>query len=340
MSDPFRKALKNICSDISEITRVDEHSKKVSLLDHTILLVKSAIMDQDLTDIAMDSGISKSQLSKLDTARPYQIFVEILYSLVYPYIMSHNYSIYGRFLNIIGIDSTFIRTMVKGSGKYRRQKTENGIKMHQASVIFPFTIPLESLVTPANLNDSPEFETIIDGIDPSLLKQSILTFDLGYYDLDRFRKLKSESTMFVTRIKKKARYEVLREYAHSKIVRFRNGLELRLVSLKVNGEQRDYLTDIMDMPDMYIHRIYQRRWSIEIFFRTMKSYLKLDHLISKKVNGILVQIFTSLIAYLILMMIRDMLAYSTGIPEIIRNIRHGLPLMFRMSDSVINLLTV
>ena len=74
--------------------------------------------------------------------------------------MAHNYSIYGRFLNIIGIDSTFIGTMVKGSGRYRRQKTENILKMYQASVIFPFTIPLESLVTPAYLNNSPEFDQI------------------------------------------------------------------------------------------------------------------------------------------------------------------------------------
>ena len=136
------------------------------LLDYTVLLIRSAIMDQDLTDIAMDRGISRSQLSKLDTARPYQIFVEMFYSLVYPYIMSHNYSVLGRFLSIIGIDSRVIRTMVNGSWKYRRQKTENGIKMHQASVIFPFTILLESLVTPANLNDSPGFETIMEGIDP------------------------------------------------------------------------------------------------------------------------------------------------------------------------------
>jgi IS4 transposase len=48
----------------------------------------------------------------------------------------------------------------------------------------------------------------------------------------------------------------------------------------------------MNMPDICIHYIYRQRWSIEIFFRTMKSYLKLDHLISKKINGIMVQIFS------------------------------------------------
>lgn len=215
MPDLIRKALKNICSDISETTLIDEHSKKIDLLKHTVLLVKSSMRNQELTDIAMESGVSKSQLSRLDMKRSYEIFVEMFYSLFYPYIMAHNYTVYSRFLSIIGIDSTFIRIMqIKESRKYRRQKAENEIKMHEAAIFFPFTLPVESSVTPANLNDSPEFDQIIDGIDPDLVKQSILTFDLGYYDLERFAKLKEEGVRFVTRIKKNAAYVVEKEYMH------------------------------------------------------------------------------------------------------------------------------
>jgi hypothetical protein len=65
--------------------------------------------------------------------------------------MSHNLSVYGRFLSIMGIDSTFIRTRIRESGKYRREKTGNGIKMHSASITFPFTLPVKSVVTHANL---------------------------------------------------------------------------------------------------------------------------------------------------------------------------------------------
>ncbi|OWP57072.1 MAG: hypothetical protein B2I17_02615 [Thermoplasmatales archaeon B_DKE] len=300
MIDGIKKILGEPCKNVSDVTEVDLHSKKLDLLEHTVLLVESAISHKDLTDISMDSGVSRSQLSKLDTGRPYQVFVEIFYQLVYPYIMAHNYPVYRRFLSIIGIDSTFIRTMIKQSGKYRRAKTENGIKMHEAAVVFPLTVPLESILTPANLNDSPEFDELLGNIDPGLVKQSIITFDLGYYDLDRFMDLKARGIRFVTRIKKNASYTVLREYAHSKLIRFRNGVILRLVSMEIDGEKRDYLTDILDLPDLYIHRIYSQRWNIEIFFRTMKSYLRIDHLISRKINGILVQIFTAMIAYILL----------------------------------------
>ncbi len=82
MTDPVRKMLKNICSGISETTLIDEHSKKVDLLDHTVLLVKSTMRNQNLTDIALEIGISRSQLSKLDIKRPYQIFVGMFYPLM------------------------------------------------------------------------------------------------------------------------------------------------------------------------------------------------------------------------------------------------------------------
>jgi len=78
-------------------------------------------------------------------------------------------------------------------------------------------------------------------------------------------KLNEEGIYFVTRIKKNVSYVVEKEYAHSKIIRFRNGLTLRLVSMEIDGEHRDYLTNIFDLPDLHIHWIYSRRWNIEIF---------------------------------------------------------------------------
>ena len=64
-----------------------------------------------------------------------------------------------------------------------------------------------------------------------IFDNTVLTFDLGYYSYDRFRELKEKGINFVSRIKKNADYTVIKEETfNSKIVRFRNGLELRLVS--------------------------------------------------------------------------------------------------------------
>jgi len=126
MINAFRKILRKSCENVSAITEVDLYSKKIDLLEHEMLLVQSAIFHENLKDIAMDNHVSRSQISKLDTGRPYQIFLELFYEFVYPYIMAHNYSLYNRFLGIIGIDSTFIRTRIKESGKYRDRKQRTG----------------------------------------------------------------------------------------------------------------------------------------------------------------------------------------------------------------------
>jgi len=103
-----------------------------------------------------------------------------------------------------------------------------------------------------------------------------------------------------------------------------NGYTLRLVSIKKGIDDYEYLTNIYDLPDEYeyIDEIYGRRWSIEEFFRIMKKYLKLNHFMSRKINGIMIQIFLALIAYLILLLIQSLLNVYRTLPEIIRAIRN------------------
>ena len=101
-----------------------------------------------------------------------------------------------------------------------------------------------------------------------------------------------------------------------------NGYTLRLVSIKKGIDDYEYLTNIYDLPDEYIDEIYGKRWSIEEFFKIMKKYLKLNHFMSRKINGIMIQIFLALIAYLILLLIQSSLNIYRTLPEIIRAIRN------------------
>lgn len=52
-----------------------------------------------------------------------------------------------------------------------------------------------------------------------------------------------------------------------------------------------------------VMEIYRCRWGIELLWKFLKMHLKLDHLITKNVNGITIQIYTTLIAYLILQLV-------------------------------------
>ena len=88
---------------------------------------------------------------------------------------------------MLAIDSTFVETLMKGSGSYKRIADE--MKVHVPAVVFPFTVPLNAYISSANVNDSSLFDNIIEDMDSKILYSSILVFDLGYYNLDRFREL-------------------------------------------------------------------------------------------------------------------------------------------------------
>lgn len=55
--------------------------------------------------------------------------------------------------------------------------------------------------------------------------------------------------------------------------------------------------------DDEIRDIYRLRWGVELLWKFLKMHLKLDKLITKNVNGITIQIYVSLIAYLILQLL-------------------------------------
>jgi putative transposase len=59
----------------------------------------------------------------------------------------------------------------------------------------------------------------------------------------------------------------------------------------------------MAVMDEEVMEIYRCRWGIELLWKFLKMHLKLDKLITKNVNGIAIQIYATLIAYLILQVI-------------------------------------
>ena len=75
-----------------------------------------------------------------------------------------------------------------------------------------------------------------------------------------------------------------------------NQTEYRLATnLPVSGE--------FAVSNEEVGEIYCQRWGIELLWKFLKMHLKLDNLITKNVNGITIQIYTCLIAYLLLQLL-------------------------------------
>ncbi len=162
--------LKKPANEISESIHIDIKSKRIKFIDHLYALIYSALHKYDLTYTSIDNGISKSWLSKLNNSKSYIPFIELFYKLLKPYIRAHDYRVYSKYMRVLAVDSTFIKTFMNGSGSYKGES--NGIKIHVPAVVFPFTVPLNAYISSANVNDSSLFNNIINNTDSKMRNSS------------------------------------------------------------------------------------------------------------------------------------------------------------------------
>lgn len=60
-------------------------------------------------------------------------------------------------------------------------------------------------------------------------------------------------------------------------------------------------TNMLDVPAELISKLYRLRWMIELFFRTIKTMLHCNHLLSTKQNGVEIQAYMAIIACLLIL---------------------------------------
>ena len=75
---------------------------------------------------------------------------------------------------------------------------------------------------------------------------------------------------------------------------------VRVVGYKIAGVKYYVATDRHDLTAEQIATVYKLRWTIEDFFKWWKEHLKVYHLIARSEYGLMVQILSGLITYLLL----------------------------------------
>ena len=137
--------------------------------------------------------------------------------------------------------------------------------------------------------------------------------DRGYQDHQRFDGWIEEGKHFVVRLRKNTRREILESFAFPKsssiffFAQVRLGDEVHqmahpvyLVGFKSRGKTYWIATDRDDLTAEQIAFIFSLRWAIETFFAWWKKHLKVYHLISRNEHGVLLQLLSGLITYLLL----------------------------------------
>jgi IS4 transposase len=217
------------------------------------------------------------------------------------------------------LDSTSIT--LKGPGydqwvKHTRSVNARGIKLH-VLLGAKQQIPLASATSAANVND------IEYAREMELERGVIYVFDKGYCDYSWWWKIARNKSRFVTRYKKNASLKVVDSRAIAKaarghilkdeVVSFSNKYpggkrrnpytgELRRieVSRKQAGKPPLVLaTNDLKSSASKIAERYKARWQIELFFKWIKQHLRIKRFLGKTYSAVRIQIFTALIAYLL-----------------------------------------
>ena len=143
---------------------------------------------------------------------------------------------------------------------------------------------------------------------------TILVMDRGFLDFRWFRRLDENGVFFVTRMKTDTRYAIVRELevSNDKVISdqqirltSRQGRKrypgiLRIVTVKTENGPLQFLTNNHKLAASTIGDIYRDRWQIEVFFKLLKQNLKIKSFIGGSANAVWTQIWTALIAMLLI----------------------------------------
>ena len=149
----------------------------------------------------------------------------------------------------------------------------------------------------------------------------LLLLDRGFVDFAWLYSLHQDRVGFVTRLPGHVRYRVVQEnpvdndspVVADQIIRLSTAYSrkhypetLRLVHYRdpETGKEYVFLTNRQDLPALAVADLYRQRWQIETFFRWLKQNLKIKAFYGTSENAVLIQIWTALIAYLLLMWIK------------------------------------
>ena len=146
---------------------------------------------------------------------------------------------------------------------------------------------------------------------------SIVAMDRAYNDYGMFSRWTDGGVFFVTRLKSNAAYEIVENYAvpergnvlTDQTIRFTGPQtggkypdELRLIVVwdEENERKVELLTNHFSLGTTTIGAVYRDRWEIELFFKVLKQHLKIKTFVGTNPNALKTQIWTALIAVLLL----------------------------------------
>lgn len=256
----------------------------------------------------------KSTLSYANANRPAELYEDFLWVVLHRFRSAGHFS--GkrhrfRFKNkLFSMDSTTISLCLSVFPWARFRRAKGGVKVHVLLDHGDY-MPAFVAISEAKRHDVKVARSL--RLNPG----SIVAMDRAYNDYRMFSRWTNSGIHFVTRMKRNALYEVVEARAVPKrrnilsddIIRL-TGVDaskkcphlLRRIVVDDPERSREIvlLTNHLEFGATTVAEIYRDRWQIELFFKALKQNLKIKTFIGTTENALRIQIWTALLALVLL----------------------------------------
>ena len=297
-----------------------------------------ACSEGKLVHLGISRAPTKSTLSYANMHRPAAFYEDLFYTSLGRFRDQQGLGVRKkkfRFKNKLqSLDSTTITLCLDlfPWAKFRRAK--GGVKAH-VLLDHDDYMPSYVLITEAKKSDV----RVAQALD--LNAGSIVAMDRGYNDYGLFGKWTERDVFFVTRMKEGTAYEVVeamtgpfpRNILADELIRFTGAKAVKdyphflrrvVVWDTVNEREIVLLTNQLEFGATTIAAIYKDRWEIELFFKALKQNLKVKSFVGTSRNALLIQIWTALIAMMLLKWLHHLSAAKWSFSNLASMLRMNL----------------
>ena len=346
---------RSLVSTVSRSLQADRYCKRFSSYDHLVTMLYAIYngchslrevttgmlaWEQRLNHLGVNHYPRRSTISDANNRRKAEFFEEIYRKLL---------SRYGNFLSdsrgavkhqqkLYVFDSTTItlfQDVLRGTGiRSLNGKRKGGIKVH--------TLLKSDQDVPAMIRFSPSAQA-----DSTFLREvklpegSIIVFDKGYNHYPTLNQFANDQVSWVTRLRQDAVYDFVENRPLGELQKGKGILKDQEVilghhhdknSTKVRARlicykdpetkmKLEFLTNNFRMAPATIAALYRKRWQIEVLFKRLKQNYPLKYFLGDSENAIQIQIWCSLIADMILKVIKKGIAHRWSFSNLASMIR-------------------
>lgn len=281
--------------------------------------------------LGMGTGLSKSNLAYANENRDWHIFEEYAYILIAEarrICTSNNDFQLDIEGNVYAVDSTTVDLCLNVFWWAKFRKNKAAVKVHTQYDI---------------KTDIPSYIYITDGSVHDVNFMDIMEYECGayyvmdkaYVDFARLYNIHEQNAFFITRLKDNTNYRRIYSAKVDKstgvlcdqTIRLNNYVaakkypgKLRRIKYydEIIGMTLEFVTNNFLLPALDIARLYKHRWGVELFFKWIKQHLKVKAFWGYSDNAVRVQIYTAIIAYVAVAIMKEKLKLKHSNYEILQ----------------------